>query len=852
MESVWARHYEEELLRNPYDVKVWWSYCTAAAARAGPISTLFVLYERSVRALPRSYKLWHAYLCARVDHLQHRSPQDCGFAATVDAFERALLHMHKMPRIWLDYSALLIRQNKGTETRHVFDRALQSLPVTQHKELWTKYIEWARNFGVEDTAIRVYRRFLMFDPSQRESYVEYLEERGQYEEAARQLLLCVEDESFVSSFARSKHAIWMHLCNLCADHPERVCNSLGRKVEDIIRGGIARFSDEVGRLWCRLADYYTRLGQFEQARDVYEEAIEAVKTVRDFTIVFDAYVKVEESVLTAKIQLAQEEEEEDAAAGQPNNSSSSSELNAEIEMRLARLEFLMEKRPLQLSSVVLRQNPHNVFEWQKRIKLLNKDDKRRLLTYHDAIDAVDPQLAVGRLSGIWMSFAQFYVKQGDLENARGVWRRAVTVNFKAVDELAAIWCGWAEMEMHDENYEEALRIMETAVREPPLKKRRAAALQQDDNLDDKHQQPVSERLYKNVKVWSLYLDLEESLGTVETCRAAYDRVMDLKVITAQMALNYAAFLEEKEFFEDSFRVFERAVSLFSFPTGAKKIWLVYLDKFMARYEGTKLERLRDLFEQAVAQVPPEDAAEFYVKFAKAEEAFGLARHAMAVYDRATRAVPESSRLDMYRLYIKKIEQHFGITKTRPAYERAISELNDDMTRDICIDYAEMERKLGEIDRARAILQHGSQFADPRRAPTYWIRWREFEEAHGNEDTFRDMLRVQRSVETAFSQVNYLAAELGAGAGFVPATAATVQAKGLAHLEQQAELEAASRTAPEVDEEGNNNSSSNKRKFVPSTTSSSTSNKIPRSSEEIDIDDVEVQEKPVPGDVFGIL
>jgi pre-mRNA-splicing factor SYF1 len=404
-----------------------------------------------------------------------------------------------------------------------------------------------------------------------------------------------------------------------------------------------------------------------------------------------------------------------------------------------------------------------------------------------------------------------------------------------VDELAAIWCGWAEMEMHDENYKEALRIMETAVREPPLKKRKAAALQQDDNFDDK--QPVSERLYKNVKVWSLYLDLEESLGTIETCRAAYDRVMDLKVITAQMALNYAAFLEEKEFFEDSFRVFERAVSLFSFPTGAKKIWLVYLDKFMARYEGTKLERLRDLFEQAVAQVPPEDAAEFYVKFAKAEEAYGLARHAMAVYDRATRAVPESSRLDMYRLYIKKIEQHFGITKTRPAYERAISELNDDMTRDICIEYAEMERKLGEIDRARAILQHGSQFADPRRAPMYWIKWREFEELHGNEDTFRDMLRVQRSVETAFSQVNYLAAELGAGAGFVPASSTTAAAKDLADLEQHAELEA----------EGNN-----KRKFVPSTASSSSSNKIPRSSEEIDIDDVEVQQKPVPRDVFGAL
>lgn len=125
---------------------------------------------------------------------------------------------------------------------------------------------------------------------------------------------------------------------------------------------------------------------------------------------------------------------------------------------------------------------------------------------------------------------------------------------------------------------------------------------------------------------------------------------------------------------------------------------------------------------------------------------------MAVYDRATRLVPEANRLDMYRLYVKKVEHFFGITKTRPVYERAVAELNDVHSRAICLEFADMEKKLGEIDRARAILQHGSQFADPRKDPNYWRTWRSFEESHGNEDTFRDMLRVQRSVEAANSQV----------------------------------------------------------------------------------------------------
>jgi pre-mRNA-splicing factor SYF1 len=104
------------------------------------------------------------------------------------------------------------------------------------------------------------------------------------------------------------------------------------------------------------------------------------------------------------------------------------------------------------------------------------------------------------------------------------------------------------------------------------------------------------RVYKSTKVWNVYLDLEESLGTIETTRTAYDRAIELRVATPQMVLNYASFLEERQYWEESFRVYEKGVSLFQFPH-VKPIWKLYLDKFVARYAGTKLERARDLFEQ---------------------------------------------------------------------------------------------------------------------------------------------------------------------------------------------------------------------------------------------------------------
>lgn len=434
-----------------------------------------------------------------------------------------------------------------------------------------------------------------------------------------------------------------------------------------------------------------------------------------------------------------------------------------------------------------------------------------------------------------------------------------------------MWCAWAEMEMKHEQYEEALAVMQQAVTEPysSIKRRKARAIavgkagvsgksSNEDNAEASSK--ISERVHRSVKVWSLYLDLEESLGTVESCRAAYDKVMELKVITPQMVLNYSMFLEENNFFEDSFRVFERAVALFDYPH-VKALWLTYIDKFIARYEGSKLERLRDLFEQAVANVPSEFAAEFYLKYAKAEEEYGLARHAMAVYDRATRAVPEDSRADMYKLYIRKVEQYYGITKTRPVYERAISELNDDMSREMCVQYASVEAKIGEIDRARAVFQHGSQYADPRKHNDYWGKWKEFEEAHGNEDTFRDMLRVQRSVEAANSQVNYMAQEMMFAAAKANAQVPGGEVEvgtgvgGIALLAEQEALDNAATLEH------------NKRKFVASSDNEPATKVLkvvaPDSNpDEIDIDDdideghtedvVSVQTKAIPTAVFGSL
>ena len=101
---------------------------------------------------------------------------------------------------------------------------------------------------------------------------------------------------------------------------------------------------------------------------------------------------------------------------------------------------------------------------------------------------------------------------------------------------------------------------------------------------------------------------------------------------------------------------------------------------------------------------------------------------------------------MFAIYIKRAAEAFGITHTREIYEKAIEVLPNDgaryvvgviysagnllpiqlttvtpplpsplqhICREMCLRYAQLETKLGEVDRARGIYSHGSQISDPR-------------------------------------------------------------------------------------------------------------------------------------------
>jgi pre-mRNA-splicing factor SYF1 len=60
--------------------------------------------------------------------------------------------------------------------------------------------------------------------------------------------------------------------------------------------------------------------------------------------------------------------------------------------------------------------------------------------------------------------------------------------------------------------------------------------------------------------------------------------------------------------------------------------------------GKKLERARDLYEQALEAAPPAETKILFEQYAKLEEEHGLSRHAMTIYERGCKTVPDTEKV----------------------------------------------------------------------------------------------------------------------------------------------------------------------------------------------------------------
>jgi pre-mRNA-splicing factor SYF1 len=141
-------------------------------------------------------------------------------------------------------------------------------------------------------------------------------------------------------------------------------------IESIVRrDGLEVYKDQAGRLWTGLATYWIKRGEFDRAKATFEAGIASVLTIRDFTQIFDAYAEFSESLISAMMEsLAEPDEDEDEEDAK--------ETEKELDTKMKDFEDLMDRRPFLVNDVLIRRNPNDVQEWEKRVALWGEDDEK--------------------------------------------------------------------------------------------------------------------------------------------------------------------------------------------------------------------------------------------------------------------------------------------------------------------------------------------------------------------------------------------------------------------------------------------------------------------------------------------
>jgi pre-mRNA-splicing factor SYF1 len=402
-----------------------------------------------------------------------------------------------------------------THARRTFDRALRTLPPSLHHSVWVRYLLWAEAKGVSST-VAVYRRYLEVDPSVTERFTAILLSPPNSEprplEAAKLLLSLARKAArgeYFSPEGKSAYQLlgdWLDVVEKFSDdvgldveetiednkaleeeaktetaemetEPASLDGQLVRiagpavpvtaegvpspvydededsrsprklNIEKIIRkDGLSVYKDQAGRLWTGLATYWIKRAEFDRAKVTFEQGVASVLTIRDFTQIFDAYAEFEESLMSAMMGALAEEEGEEAA-----------ETEKDLDVHMKEFEDLMDRRPFMVNDVLIRRNPNDVQEWEKRVALWGDDDVKVAETYTKALETINPRRATANLHRLYVNFAKYYEEGGasgqgepDLDSARKILEKATKINFKAVEDLAEVWCEWSELELRNE------------------------------------------------------------------------------------------------------------------------------------------------------------------------------------------------------------------------------------------------------------------------------------------------------------------------------------------------------------------------------------------------------------------
>lgn len=451
-------------------------------------------------------------------------------------------------------------------------------------------------------------------------------------------------------------------------------------------------------------------------------------TVEDFTQIFDSFAEFLECLLAAKLELLN-----------TSATKTDEERMPEVDLLIYEFDSLLQKRPLLLNSVKLRQNPNYIEEWLKRVRLrkeLGDELFEQLAIYKEAVESLDfANKFQGDPADLYIAYVACLLSQQNWLEAKKVFVDSLEISELQITSKIKLILAFTENLLLFEDINKAKTVLGKFLLSPK-------------NLNNKSSEMV--------ECWMLMIDLELCSGSTLSCLKLYKTMLASKVMTPLAILAFSKYFEEQSLLEESFRVYETGIDLFK-GFVSKEIFVLYLVK-IRKQSGPQMHSIRALFEQLLNHSGPDDRFLFVLLQVKFETEVGLNSSVLNAFSKAEAVL---SLVENYKLFVLKLTyclQKQGILFSRQIFSQAVNKIQDllkDTSENVyltnlCVYFAKMENLIGETDRARSIFLYFADFADPISNQRFWKSWYELEVESGSKSTFTDMLRVKRSISQRFT------------------------------------------------------------------------------------------------------
>lgn len=474
-------------------------------------------------------------------------------------YERALDVDHRNITLWLKYAEMEMKSRQVNHARNIWDRAITILPRVN--QFWYKYTYMEEMLGNIAGCRQVFERWMEWEPEEQawHSYINF-ELRYKEVEKARTIY-----ERFVIVHPEVKN--WIKYARFEEKHGYI---AHGRKVYE---RAVEFFGEEHvdENLFVAFARFEETQKEFERVRVIYKYALDRIPKHQAQEL-FKNYTMFEKK----------------------------------FGDRRGIEDVIVSKRRFQYEEEV-KANPHNYDAWFDYLRLVESDADADTVrdVYERAIANIPPiqeKRHWRRYIYLWINYGLYEeLEVKDPERTRQVYQACLELIPHKKFTFAKIWLLFAQFEIRQKNLQAARKIMGTAIGKCPKNKLLKGYIELELQLREfdrcrKLYEKYLEFTPENCTTWIKFAELETILGDIERARAIFELAIGQPRLDMPEVLwkSYIDFEIEQEEFENTRNLYKRLLQ----RTQHVKVWISYA-KFELSVDGPdRLQKCRQIYEEA--------------------------------------------------------------------------------------------------------------------------------------------------------------------------------------------------------------------------------------------------------------